>query len=358
MTRAFVTVDQVRPLVEGRVRPILAVSNPAPKKPERLTRFTAAQLQLMTFPPVRYLVPGYITEGLTLLAGKPKLGKSWLALQFCIGVATGGFAFGDQRCDQGDVLYAALEDNPRRLCSRMNKACLGEEWPKRLTFWTDMPTVEDGGIDALREWIASVPEPRMIVIDVLNKVRSPRSGGEDAYAYDYRSITPLKDLADEFGIALVVIHHTRKMAADDQLEVVSGTNGLTGAADTILVLNRGSDGATLFGKGRDIEEIDKAVEFDKDVCRWRMIGDMAEVRRSDERTEILAALREEGAPMSPRDVTDVTGQSYTAIRQTLVRMAKAGEVVKAGRGKYAHPDLTPCHNGHNVTKDGGEEDEG
>src|SRR5215218_278488 len=97
--------------------------------------FSAAELQHMRFPPIKYVVPGYIAEGLTLFAGKPKLGKSWLLLHAAIAVARGGYTLGDVECVEGDVLYCALEDNKRRLQSRMSKLVQTfQPWPKRLRF--------------------------------------------------------------------------------------------------------------------------------------------------------------------------------------------------------------------------------
>jgi len=304
---------------------------------------TAAQLQSMTFAPIKYVVEGYLAEGLTILAGKPKLGKSWLVLDICNAVARGGFTLGDVKCQEGDVLYCALEDNPRRMKSRMAAVCPLTPWPERLTFWhaDDMPRLDEGGEGAIREWIQSQPNPRLIVIDTLSFARPSKKRDEDSYAYDTRSIRPFKDIADEYGIAIVVVHHTRKMGADDALESVSGTNGLTGAADTILVLDRGADGCTLYGRGRDIEEIETAVEFQRDTCRWRVLGQASEVRRSDERSMILEALKGECDPMGPREVADVTGHSYAATRQTMSRMAKNGEIQKAGRGKYCLLNTPP-----------------
>lgn len=329
----------------------------ATSKPPRLSQVTAADLQHMTFPPVSYVVPGYVAEGLTLLAGKPKLGKSWLALDWCIAVARGAFVFGDIKCPEGDVLYAALEDNPRRLQSRLRKVCQDQPWPPRLTFWTEMASLKDGGLDAIRAWAESRTKPRLIVIDVLNKVRTARAPAEDAYAYDYKSVTPLKELADELGLALIVVHHTRKMAADDQLEAVSGTNGLTGAADTIMVLNRGAEGVTLYARGRDIEEVDVAVQFSRDNCRWSVLGQADEVKRSDERTAILDALREATEPMSSRDIADVTDQADGAVRRLLAKMARSGEVGRPGRGRYTLPDIYPGNNGNSGNKWDDEEDE-
>lgn len=311
---------------------------------------TAAELRSKTFKPISWVVNDLIPDGLTMLAGKPKLGKSWLMLGVAVAVAQGGWTL-DVKCAQGDVLYAALEDNERRLKGRMAKVCQLGEWPARLTFWTDMARIEEGGLDQLREWIASVENPRLIVIDVFSKVRRPKGGTEGLYDADYLAAAPLKKLADETGVAVVVVHHLRKQAADgDPLDMVSGSTGLTGAMDTILVLNRGSDGVTLYGRGRDIEEVEMAVEFDRLTCRWSNLGDAREVRLSDERRRIIDVLRAEAEPMSPAQIADVTGTPSGNIRRLLFSMARDGEVIKAGRGRYTLPtDITPPNIGNKVT---------
>jgi len=172
-------------------------------------------------------------------------------------------------------------------------------------------------------------------------VRSSQGKSEAPYAYDYRSVTPLKELADEFGIAIIVVHHTRKAEAGDKLEKVSGTNGLTGAADTTIILDRDGEGVTLSGRGRDIAEFETAMEFDKDTCRWRVLGDAKEVRVSDERKAILEALEGETTPMGPAAIASLSGMGVSNVSFLLNRMGKAGEVQKVGYGKYLHPDISP-----------------
>lgn len=317
-------------------RPAFAVVS----SPGRPTRFTATDLWDMSFPPVVWTVPDYITPGLTLLVGAPKLGKSWLALDLCNAVSRGGYTLGDRHCQKGAVLYAALEDNPRRLKDRLHKVCASKPDPA-FAVWTEMRLLDQGGEDDLRRWIEGATDPRLIVIDVLNKVRATPLKGEAPYAYDYRSVTPLKALADEYGLAIVVVHHTRKADAGDRLEKVSGTNGLTGAADTTIILDRDGEGVTLSGRGRDIAEFETALEFDRETCRWRVLGDAREVRVSDERRAILDALQGEGTPQGPSAIAGVSGQSVQSVRYLLHQMARAGEVQKVGYGKYLHPDITP-----------------
>jgi hypothetical protein len=298
----------------------------------------AKALQTMTFPAIKYVVPGVIVEGLTLFAGKPKVGKSWLLLHAAIAVARGGFTLGDIHCIEGDVLYCALEDNLRRLQSRMTKL-LGssQPWPKRLTFLCEMPRLTEGGLDVITDWIAGVERPRLVIIDTLAMVRAPKQKEQTQYDADYASVKELRDLANAHGLAIVVVHHQRKMEADDPFDTVSGTLGLTGMPDSVLVLRRdpgGSGTMVLHGKGRDLLEIEKAVTFNRDACTWTIVGDVPDVRSSAERKAVLTAMHEIGGPATANEIAAGAGLKQANVRRMLERMTKKGEVQRCGRGKY------------------------
>jgi AAA domain len=301
---------------------------------------TAADLRCKTFDPIKYIVPGYIVEGCTILAGRPKLGKSWLMLDVGLAVARGDHCLGNVKCEQGDVLYLALEDNQRRLQNRMTRIMgYAHSWPERFHYATDWPRAEDGGLDQIRKWIETAERPRLVVVDVLAMFRSPRRKDQQPYEADYAAIQGLQAIASQTGVAIVVVHHLRKSAGElDPLEKVSGTLGLSGAADTVLILDRDAQGMTLYGRGRDIEEIETAVQFSRETCRWRVLGQAVEVRRSDERSLVLKLLREADEPMAPKDImlaAELTNRN--AVDLLLYKMAKAGEIERAGRGLYATP---------------------
>ena len=302
---------------------------------------SAATLRQKVFPPIQWVVEGYIAEGCTLLAGRPKLGKSWLVLEAALAVASGTDCLGGIQCEAGDVLYLALEDNERRLHKRIDKlyGIYSDTWPNRLDIATAWSRANEGGLDAIRDWIRSKERPRLIGVDVLAQFRPLRGAQEGLYDTDYSAIKGLQEIACEFNVAIVIVHHTRKQGSDvDPFEKVSGSLGLSGAADTTLVLDRDSNGCTLYGRGRDVEEIESAVTFDPAQCRWLVLGKASEVRRSDERSAIIDALQESDEPMTPKDVMLATGiGSRNLADVTLFRMAKAGEIVKAGRGLYTLP---------------------
>ncbi|HMN37212.1 MAG TPA: AAA family ATPase [Hyphomicrobium sp.] len=327
---------------------------------------TARELDEMEFEAVKYVVPGYIAEGLTLLAGKPKLGKSWLAMDIALTVASGGICLGDVECEKGDVLYLALEDNKRRLQSRIRSLwSYDRPTPDRLHLATEWPRADKDGIRAIREWIENHPGARLVIIDVLAMFKATTKGRDQTqYDADFAAIKSLQSLAMETCVAIVVIHHTRKGGGDaDPFEKVSGTLGLSGAADTTIILDRDQNGCTLYGRGRDIEEFETAVEFDKSLCRWRALGDATEVRRTDERGTILTVLTDASEPMNPREIAIEADMKRNNVDKLLGKMVKCGEVIKAKRGLYIHPsrsdlltddDLpTPGQNGQKIRNTGG-----
>lgn len=324
-------------------------------------RTSTAALMAQTFSPIKWIIPDYVPEGLVLLAGKQKLGKTWMALDWGAAVASGGRTMGIT-CEQGDVLYIDMENGDRRIQRRINAM-----WPlkqsrpdlSRLEWASASPVIGKDFYAALDEWHASVANPRLVIIDVLQRIKPAGHAAKNAYENDYAALTGLQQWATEHSVAVVALHHLKKGGSenDDPFEKLSGSNGLSACADTTLVLDRNAQGCTLYGRGRDVEEIESAVTFDKLTFRWRVQGNVTDVRRSDERGNILRALADAGEPMAPNVIADVTGMKSGNIRRLLLSMVKAGEVHKSGRGAYIHPDFavvtdeapTPGNNGNKVT---------
>jgi AAA domain len=295
------------------------------------------------FPDVRYVVPGIIPEGVTLVASRPKLGKSWLILQISTAIATGTvtLATSDQHV-HGDALYLALEDNKRRLQRRLRKyfGTKREAQPKRLALFTKWRRLDQGGLEDLREWCQSVKKPTLIAIDTLKKVRKPKGRNQSDYDADYEACEGLMELAKEFpGLSIVVAHHDRKMDADDVFDTVSGTLGLTGGVDTIAVLKRSAKGTTLHVEGRDlVDAVEKAVSFDRETCRWQILGEAAEIQRSAERSRVLSVLAKAPEGLPTAEIVGVAGLSNrNAADVLLFRMVEAGEIERVKRGVYGLP---------------------
>jgi hypothetical protein len=308
------------------------------RRTERRSWFTAEELCDMEIPEARWTVPGLIAEGGTLLAGKPKLGKSWLALALALAVAQGSAFLGREPKPPGDVLYLALEDSDRRLQGRLRKLLNGERGPARLTFCTHWDRADAGGIDGLRAWLSRHDEAALLIIDTLERFRGERDG-RSAYADDYAALQELCALAKEFGLAILVIHHTRKNESDDPLEMVSGTFGLTGAADGVMVLKRqrGHAGAKLFVTGRDVADAELSLMFDGESGRWQVgcLESQVELELTTERAAVLRALRDVGGKGRVSDVAKRTGKPNGAVRWLLSEMAREGQLRRLERGVYS-----------------------
>jgi RecA-family ATPase len=254
-------------------------------------RTNTNDLMAETFPPLKAIVPGYVYGGFTVLAGRQKLGKTWLAMDWAVAVATGGVAMGSIDCIQGDVLYIDLENGPRRIQARIKALFPSDQMlpdMARLEWATEAPQLDKGFIDRLERWRLSVKEPRLAVIDVLQRIKPPGNKSQNAYESDYSIWAPLQEWATKHGVAVVGLHHTKKGGADDPLESLSGSNGLSACADTTIVLDQDQSGRTLYVRGRDIEESVIAVIFNGGS--WTILGNASEVRRSNERNVIVETL--------------------------------------------------------------------
>ncbi|MBI4491930.1 MAG: AAA family ATPase [Chloroflexi bacterium] len=312
--------------------------SPATEQPGNgLVTFTAADLLSMELPEPKWAVAGVIPEGLTVLGGKPKLGKSWFGLGLGVAVASGGRAVGKIEVAAGDVLVLALEDTKRRLQSRLAQMLGDAAAPSRLVLATAWPRLDAGGLELLDAWLHDHPGARLILIDTLARVRPTRARNGDLYTEDYAVGMSLKALADRCAVAIVLIHHLRKMGADDPVDAVSGTLGLTGAADAVLVMKRerGHHDAALFITGRDLEEQELALKWDPAICGWVLVGDAAEQRISQERAAVIEVLHDAGRPLSPTAVAPLLSKNLSTTKGLLWRMSQDGQLLVDGRGRYA-----------------------
>ncbi|WP_455361636.1 AAA family ATPase [Streptomyces sp. SYSU K21746] len=313
----------------------------APPKRERpRTAWTADQLMAAEFPEPKWAVPGILAEGVSLLAGPPKVGKSWLSLGLGLSVAAGGKAFDSVPVKGGPVLYLALEDTPRRLQTRMGKLLGGQPAPAGLTLVTECPPFPQGGVEAIAQWLDRNPDARMVVIDVFAKMRGQSPQGVSAYDADYVAVGYAKRLADHYGIAVVLVHHVRKMASEDFLTEVSGTNGIAGAADATLVLKRarGQADGILHVTGRDVNEAEYALQFQEASGAWHLLdGPASDHTIGDTRAAILRHVRANPGA-KPKDIAEALPQAdIDTVRRTCSRMAAHGQLTKDGSGRY-YPD--------------------
>src|SRR3712207_3172992 len=220
-------------------------------------------------------------------------------------VGYGGVAFGSIPVEEGDVLHLALEDGERRVQARLRQMLGDKRKPDRVELHETFSRLDEGGLEEIEAWAEEVANPRLVIVDTLVRVRRPRSGSEGWYEYDYSSVEPLKALADRFRMAVVVVHHLNKQqGTTDPFDLISGSNGLAACADATLILDRDGQGVRLYGRGRDVEEFDKALSFDPVRGRWSILGQAEDVRRSDGRNTILTVLRGSLTPLGPKEIAE------------------------------------------------------
>lgn len=286
----------------------------------------------------RWAVPGILPEGVALLAGKSKLGKSWLALDVALAIAEGGMAWNAVAVEQGDVYYLALEDSKRRLQDRLRTLRLGNV-PRGLTLRIKSPRADEGGIDKILDWLNRHPRARLVIIDVLGKFRPKEANARRLYDLDYEAIGPIAEVARQRGVCILVICHCNKLNPDDPVDSVSGTTGLVGAADAICILRRerGKADASLFVVGRDVEEQDLAfkntLEKPNRRSAWELLpGDASLFRMSEQRRELVDALH--AVPgMAPAEIAAALGKPVGNVRNLLFHMVRDGEI-RLREGRY------------------------
>ncbi len=328
-------VPRLREIIEANGRET-GNGKAAPVWPWLSNTITLDQLQTMTFPPVSYLLPKIIPEGLTLLVGKPKIGKSWFTLDLAIAVSGDRYTMGQIKPAQGDVLYLALEDNDRRLQRRATKLLpvFDGTWPARMRLATRWPIIGEGCIEAIEDWCQRVEKPTLVVTDTLQMIRP--TIGKHLYEADCHALRGLQQLGGRWAnLSIMVNHHDRKMGAEDVFDTVAGTRGITGTADTVLVLARQAGATTLHIDGRDVEKAELAIQFSKATCRWTLLGAAAEVHRSAERARVLVALEGKPDGLSVAEImvaADLRTRNATDV--LLFRMAADGEIDRVRKGVY------------------------
>jgi AAA domain-containing protein len=271
-------------------------------------------------------------------------------------VAAGGLVLGTIEVEQGEVLYLALEDNARRLQSRLRMLLHENPAPDGLFIETEWPRLGDGGLEGFVAWLDDHPATRLIVIDVWTRVRPLARNHADRYQADYEAASLVQTLAVASGVVVVALYHTRKAESSDFVETVQGTFGTAGAADTIMVVkrSRGEADATLYVTGRDVVEQELALRFVATTGAWELLGNAAEYGLGKTRKEILETVRAHGA-LTPKQVSELTSIAYETAKKAMQRMFQDGQL-EASKGVYTCvPDvLLSPDEGHGDTGDTGQ----
>jgi RecA-family ATPase len=291
-------------------------------RPRRPAIVDAASILARELAPVRYVIPGWLPEGLTLLVANPKVGKSTLILQLARALASGGQFWGES-VPTGHVLMIDLETNERRLRRKLAGAG-GEEIPAgSLKFAFEWPR---GllGVDEIARVLDEDPDIKLVVIDTLQRFRETSSGAKNAYAADYDALTPLHDLCKSRpGLAIVVVHHKRKAKTDDDpIDSINGSAALAGAADGIWMLGRKGSEFTLHVSARDWERDEDQFLLRRADGRWELSD---EPRFTYTEREVLGLLDKVG-PSGTVAIADALDISRQAALKRLKAQQDRGQV--------------------------------
>jgi hypothetical protein len=264
-------------------RPLVTCENgyfkPVSEK-EPLKAYAAASLYGQRLQQLPLIVQGMVPVGLTVFAGAPKRGKSWMALRMALDVAAGKPFLGNATL-RGDVLYLDLESRQYRVQARLSQLIQGPA-PEGLSIAHDSDTLDGNLLWQLEQWAAGTRQPRLVIIDTLGRVKGKREHGENAYESDTRIFGQLQKFAHEHKLAVLCVHHLRKAKdGDDWYERISGSMGLTGVADAVLGLSgkRGEETSTLNISGRDFDERELLVRLDQG--NWSLLSEDSEKYQED-----------------------------------------------------------------------------
>lgn len=278
------------------------------------------ELQEKNLPPITFYVENLLPQGLNLICSLPKIGKSFMAFDLCLSISRGKTFLGFNT-KQAGCLYLALEDSENRLQDRLNKILNGEKAPSNFKYSTKCDDIENGLINQLQVIIKKEPHIKVIVIDTLQKVRGSYKGGNN-YANDYKEIGKLKEFADNNGLCIILIHHLKKGNENDVFNKVSGTNGITGTADTTIVLDKKerNDINTIMSiVGRDVETSDFIIQFDKNIYKWKMISSVEE---NKERTQLEEYQNNPLVDTIKKLVNENNGKYITSLKEIIQEFKK------------------------------------
>ena len=235
----------------------------------KLNTIDGAALMSQPLRPPDFVVDSLLSQGLHILAGSPKVGKSWLVLWLAVMVAKGEPVW-DMATRQGHTLYLCLEDSVLRIQNRLFE--ITEDAPESVHFCTECAPIGQGLEEQIETFSMEHPGTVLVIIDTLQMVRPIHDA---TYANDYRDMSVLKRLADRLGLAILLIHHLRKEKAEDVFHRISGTTAISGAVDsnfTLVEKRRGSGRAKLTCIGRDIEYRELELERNADNV-WELLSD-------------------------------------------------------------------------------------
>ena len=330
-------VDQMKSEIDGILGTGTVIADPETiaRKVEELGGCGMSSLRDREFEPENHVVHGVVSRGLTALAGDPKCGKSWLAMDTAICVATGQNALGSLPVDRGGVVYFALEDRLQDFKERVEK--LEQEFPDDhdMLVLPDCPKLDQGGLELIEQIIVS-RQPRLVVIDTLTKVRKKVNDRAPLQQEDHDAVAGLKALADRHDVAVLVVLHTRKSKGKTHVQQVAGSHGLTGALDGIVTLEKSEGLGTgiLRVDGRRVPSGSFRLTQNPATMRWRVSGRNVAEELSQEQRRVFHHLGD-NPESSPAQVAAALGMNRSTVSNHLKALERSGMAYHNGANTSA-----------------------
>jgi hypothetical protein len=299
------------------------------------TPITAAELQGMVFPPLEWIISEILPNGIALLVGDPKAGKTRLATNLALAISRGELALGKLDCKKRGVLCLFLEDTKRSMQKRIEKLLPpGEGWPDNLILVDAWPSDVDG-LQKLDQFLLKNPHIKIVFVDVWDHIRPLFTGRGNLYQYDNRSVASLRKVLAQHDVSAVLLHHTNKNESKDKFKKISGSQGLFGAVDTGWVLERepGSEQATLDILGREVMPQRLQLEYDEEDGRWTLLGNAAFYAMSEAR-QIYYEYVKANPGAKPKEIAEATGRNRSTTRTILLDMLYQRLLQKDEDGGY------------------------
>ncbi len=326
-----------------------AIKQAAPgavREKDRLEIITGSQLECSEVKPVEWIVPGLIPAGLTMVAGRPKCGKSFLALMLAISIATGAL-FWNLTVRRRKVFYWSLEDSPARLKNRI-LMLTGSAVPADISFSTRLP---DGGkmfsIPALERYLAENRDIDFAIVDTLGRIKVQPAGRGNSYEIDYEYMSGLHEITKKTGCSIIVLHHLKKgqISVEDPFDCISGSNGILGTVDAAIVIqsDRNNPERILHITGRDIEEKTVSAMF-KDGIWSSCNTDPGYLFLSPENKRLIEILSDEDHTegLRPAELAKMTNRKRPTVSKALITLESKGLLIRdAKTGCYQLPRPEP-----------------
>ena len=295
--------------------------------------YTAAELMKLELPPPQWLIEGLLPEGLTVLSGAPKIGKSWLSLQIALSITTASPLFGRAPASEKSVLLLALEDNKRRLQDRISKCgltpsenfCLTTEW--------------EDGVSGLKQFLLDNRNIKLCIIDTLAVfLPSQDAKGRNAYDADVTRMRELHNLRRDTGTSLLMIHHDKQGEDSDWASKMNGSSGVIGTADTLIRLSvqkRGSKQAKLQVTGRDVADLELNLKLDDTTMSWQIYKEQDDRQLTALQNDVLQLVPLTPASIRSREIANKLAKEQSQISDILKKLTNRGFIFSPVYSEYS-----------------------